>query len=192
MKQGKYRGKTLLVLGSNVGATDIVTYAQENGAYVIVSDYYPAEKSAAKKIADKELCISTADFQELSKAIKKYRVNGVLAGISEFNLLQAMALSEKHRLPFYCKKEQWNRIERKNEFRKLCEKYGVPHPETYYTGGKLSEEAWNQIRFPAVIKPVDASTSAGVHICTSLLEMKKYEDDSLDKSKSGQDRKSVV
>ena len=32
MSKQKFTGKTLLVLGSNVGATEIVQYARENGA----------------------------------------------------------------------------------------------------------------------------------------------------------------
>ena len=50
--QKKFFGKTLLVLGSNVGAADIAAYAKENGARVIVADYYPPEKSSAKRMAD--------------------------------------------------------------------------------------------------------------------------------------------
>ena len=55
----KFANKTLLVLGSNVMATEIVEYARHNGAYVIVADYYPVEKSAAKRVADEAINIST-------------------------------------------------------------------------------------------------------------------------------------
>lgn len=183
---GKFDGKTLLVLGSNIGAADIVAYAKENGAHVIVADYFPLERSAAKKIADENLLISTADLKQLGNVIEESSVDGVLSGISEFNLLNAMSLSNKYKLPFYCTEGQWNMVEKKNRFRQLCETYLVPCPKTYYTGGKMSEEDWNRIVFPAVIKPVDASTSAGVHICYDMQDMKKYEDDALSKSESGQ------
>lgn len=185
MNQKKLSGKTLLVLGSNIGATDIVTYARENGAYVIVADYYPPEKSAAKRIADKHFLVSTADLERLSTIVEEYNVDGILSGISEFNILQAMTLSEKYELPFYCTRKQWNMIERKNEFRDLCEKNGVPCPKTYYIGGSIPEEVWCTINYPAVIKPVDGSTSAGVYICYNEKEMRKYEPDSLNKSTSG-------
>lgn len=183
---GKFDGKTLLILGSNIGATDIAEYAKENGARVIAADYYPEERSAAKRLADEKLLISTADLEQLGKVIEEYKVDGVLSGISEFNILKAMALSEKYKLPFYCNEKQWNMIERKNAFRELCEKYQVPCPKTYYTGGKMTEDDWNGIVFPAVIKPVDASTSAGVHICENMKEMRQYEEDALEKSESGQ------
>lgn len=182
--QKKFFGKTLLVLGSNVGAADIAAYAKENGARVIVADYYPPEKSSAKRMADEHFLISTADLEHLSKLAEEHHVDGVLSGISEFNLLQAMALAEKHRLPFYCNRKQWDSIEKKDEFRRLCEEYHVPCPKLYYTGGEPAEHDWDKIKFPAVLKPVDASASSGVHICSNADEMKSLVGDALNKSDS--------
>lgn len=186
MNYSKFEGKTLLVLGSNVGATDIVSYARNHRAYVIVADYFPPEKSPAKRIADKHLLISTADLDALGRVVEEYNVDGVLSGISEFNIVQAMALSEKYNLPFYCSSEQWKLVEQKNKFRALCEKYGVPCPKTYYIGGKMTDKDWSKIVFPAVIKPVDACASAGVYICFDIDEMRSHEEESLKQSESGQ------
>ncbi len=180
-----FQGKTLLVLGSNVGATDIVQYARENGAYTIVADYYPPERSAAKRVADEAVLTSTADLEALSKLIEEKHIDGVLAGISEFNLLKAMALSEKYGLSFYCTKEQWDSVESKDRFRRLCEENGVPCPHTYFTGAKLPKSVLETIQYPAVIKPVDASTSAGVHICLNEDELKAAEADSFSHSNCG-------
>lgn len=113
MNNKKFTGKKLLVLGSNVGAIDIVTYAKDNGAYTIVADYYQEEYSPAKRIADEAVMISTDDIDSLSVLIEERKIDGVLAGISEFNLLKAMKLCEKFNLPFYCTKKQWNMIEKK-------------------------------------------------------------------------------
>lgn len=181
----RFSGKTLLVLGSNVGATDIVTYARNHGARVIVTDYYPMEKSPAKKIADEHFLISTADLEQLSRLIEEQNVDGILAGISEFNILQAMALSQKYHLPFYCDKKQWDGIERKDKFRELCEIYHVPCPKVYYVGGRMSEADLKKIHFPAVLKPVDANASEGVHICVDMKDMRNFEIDALSKSDCG-------
>lgn len=178
----KFVGKTLLVLGSNVGATDIVSYAKDEGAYTIVADYYPPEKSAAKRIADKAVLISTADLDSLDKIIEEYHVDGVLAGISEFNLLGAMELSRRHNLPFYCTREQWDNIESKECFRKLCEENAVPCPKTYFSGAEIPDELWSSFVYPLVLKPVDASTSAGVFICSSEAELKTHIAEAMGKS----------
>ena len=166
MSKQKFAGKTLLVLGSNVGATEIVQYARENGAYKIVADYYPIERSKAKQVADEAALISTADTEALNKLIIEKRVDGVLAGVSESNLLKAMELSQKKGLRFYCNKMQWDSIENKGQFRKLCEKNGVPCPKTYYIGKKLDCDMLQGITFPLILKPVDCAASKGIYICT--------------------------
>lgn len=181
---GKFAGKKLLVLGSNVGSKDIVEYARANGAYTIVADYFPKERSEAKNYCDEDVLISTGDTEALIEFIKENHIDGVLAGIHEFNLMQAMKLCEHFSFPFYCNKQQWDLMQLKQNFRRLCERFNVASPKTYYIGGKLSGTDWNNIVFPAVIKPVDCSASQGVHLCSSLAEMKEYEKDALDCSDS--------
>lgn len=181
----KFEGKKLLVLGSNVSSVDIVSYARKNGAYTIVADYLPPEKSEAKLLADEDILISTADIDILGELIKERKIDGVLAGISEFNLLKAMELSTKYHLPFYCTQDTWDLIEKKNSFRNLCEQYQVPCPKTYYIGPQMTENDWHNIHYPAVIKPVDASTSLGVFICHNEAEMRAHEKDALNSSECG-------
>ena len=182
---GKFNGKTLLMLGSNIGATDIINYAKANGAYTIAADYYPTERSAAKRCADLALQISTNSLDELSRVIEEHHVNGVLAGISEFNLLNAMELSRRHHLPFYCTRAQWDMIESKDQFRRLCEENGVPCPKTYFIGKEPDADVFRIIRYPAVLKPVDACASAGVHICRSEDDLKQHISDAQSCSRKG-------
>lgn len=170
---GKYDGKRLLVLGSNVGATDIVRYARSQGAEVIVADYYPPERSEAKRYADRHYLTSTADLGALDKIIHEEGISGVIAGISEFNLLKAMALCEQNGLPFYCTKAQWDTVESKELFRALCEQSGVPCPKTYFSGKELPDSVWESLCYPLVLKPVDASASSGVFICHSEEELRR-------------------
>lgn len=180
-----FENKTLLVLGSNVSADDIVSYAKQNGAHTIVADYYPMERSSAKKLSDEAVLISTADEEALGRLIEEKHVDGVLAGISEFNLLKAMSLSEKYNLPFYCTREQWNQVENKAMFRTICMECGVPCPKTYFRGASLPRDLSQEICYPVVIKPVDCSSSAGVHICMNESELREAEADALDHSESG-------
>ena len=161
----KFNGKKLLLLGSNVGTLDMIRYAKENGAYTIVADNLPVEKSIGKQFSDENTAISTGDFQALKDYIKKENVNGIFAGVSEFNLLSAMTLCTYFGFPFYCTKEQWDTIEDKELFRNLCIKYHVPCPHTYYVGAQLPDAILKSINYPVIIKPVDSSSSNGITIC---------------------------
>ena len=161
----KFEGKKLLLLGSNVGTMDLLTYAKANGAYTIVADNLPIEKSIGKQFADCSVLISTGDHEQLKSFIRTERVDGVFAGISEFNLLSAMRLCEEMSLPFYCTRKQWDSIEDKEHFRLLCESFGIPTPKTFFLGSNISTEKLEQIEMPVVVKPVDSCSSIGVSIC---------------------------
>lgn len=161
----KFEGKKLLFLGSNVATLDMIKYAKENGAYTIVADFLPKEKSFGKQYSDEDVLISTGDLDGLKDYIKKENINGVLAGVSEFNLLNAMKLCEYFGFPFYCTKAQWDMIENKEQFRALCLKHNVPAPLTYYVGNSLTSDILSSIDYPVIIKPVDGSASIGITIC---------------------------
>lgn len=167
----KYSGKKLLVLGSNTGASEIVKYARKNGCYTIVTDYLSPEQSPAKKISDEYLNISTGDFDILKELVIKQRIDGILSGVSEFNILKAMRLSECCGLRFYCNENQWSQINDKASFRELCQKYGVPSPKTYYMGNCPEELANIDFAYPVIVKPVDSSSSFGVFICNDKNEL---------------------
>lgn len=182
MKSKKFSGKRLLVLGSNVGATDIVEYARSHGAIAIVADYLSPEKSAAKQVADEHFLISTSDLEGLIKLVEDQKIDAVLSGISDFNVLNALLLSESCKLPFYCTKAQWDLISRKDRFRDLCQSCRVPTPETFYIGEKIPDDLFPEIPYPVVVKPVDASLSEGVSVCRTEKDLREAEAEALSKS----------
>ncbi len=160
-----FEGKKLLLLGSNVGTLDLIRYAKANGAYTIVADNLPVEKSFGKQYSDDNVFISTGDIEQLKDYIIKTGINGVFAGVSEFNLLNAMSLCNYFGFPFYCTRYQWDLIENKENFRHLCQEYGVPTPKTYFCGQQISDAIINAIDYPVIVKPVDSSASIGITIC---------------------------
>ena len=168
------KGKKLLLLAGNpVGTDDIIKYAKEHGVYTIVTDYLPKEKSLGKQFADEYWDISTADVEGLKKRITENRIDGVFSGVSEFNMLKAMDLCHQLNLPFYCNKDQWDLIENKESFRNLCEKFDVPCPKTYFTGGEVPEKVLNTIQYPVIVKPVDSCSSIGITICRNEESLKE-------------------
>lgn len=161
----KFVGKKILFLGSNVGTIDMIRYAKLQGAYTIVADYLPKDKSFGKQVSDDEVLISTDDLETLKQYVQDKHIDGVFAGVSEFNLLNAMKLCEYFHFPFYCTREQWDSIEDKEMFRTLCRQYDVPCPKTFFTGSELTDEILSTITYPVIIKPVDSSSSIGITIC---------------------------
>lgn len=161
----KFEGKKLLVLGTSVGSVEIVQYAKLQGAYVIVTDYLPEEKSEAKKYADQCEMISTTDVKGLCDFAKKEKIDGVFCGVSEGNLLSVRKIATELNLPCYFTDVQWELCQNKNQFKKVCEKFGIPTPKDFsfaISNGKIDME---KIEFPVIIKPVDSCAGKGITIC---------------------------
>ncbi len=181
----RFEGKKLLLLGSNVGTLDLIRYAKANGAFTVVADNLPVEKSFGKQYSDDNVLISTGDLDQLKEYIIKKGIHGVFAGVSEFNLLNAMTLCNYFGFPFYCSRFQWDLIENKENFRHLCQQYRVPSPRTYFCGCEINEEIVNSIEYPVIVKPVDSSASIGITICKNRDTLMHAIPDALNHSDKG-------
>ena len=168
----RFDGKILLELGTSVGSVDIVRYAKDNGAYIIVSDYLEPSRSAAKRYADKIYDVSTNDVEGLLKICQDNNVNAVICGVSESILQTVRVIAEKLKLPVYFNEDQWNRFMNKDCFRSICRKYKVPTPTTFYTGSINDIRDITEYEYPVIIKPVDAAANAGISICNNADELK--------------------
>lgn len=167
---GEFEGKTLLVLGGGYASYPIVKIAKNEGAYVIVADYF--ETGIAKEIADEALLISTTDMEALSKIVKEKQVDGVFCGPSEFNIVNVMTLCEMNSLPFYATREQWDICSDKALFKDMCRKHNVPCVPEYNITEEFAKEDLQNIKYPVVVKPVDSSSSRGISVANNDNELK--------------------
>ena len=168
----RFLGKKLLVLGTSVASVDIVNYARENGAYVIVTDYLPTEKSKAKQMADEAAMVSTTDIEAICRIALEKQVDGVFCGVSETNLVAVQAVCEKLRLPCYFNAKQWELCQKKNLFKALCREHGVPSPKECVIRNP-SETLPEEMQFPVIIKPTDACSGAGISVCFHEEELRE-------------------
>ena len=173
----KFLNKKILLLGTNVGSIEIVKYAKAEGAYVIVADNLPDDKSPAKLIADESLLISTDEIEQLSKYVKENKINGVFCGVSEFNIRNVKRICDIADLPCYFSWEQWNTFMNKGNFRHLCEEYDVPTPKTFFSGTKdqyIANKEKITFTFPVIIKPTDCGANIGISICNNSKDLDNY------------------
>ena len=179
---GKFDGKTLLFLGTSVASVSMIQYARQEGAYVIVTDNLPPERSEAKQIADEIAAVSTRDVEALCAFARKKHVNGVLCGVSEGNLCAVQAVCQQLNLPCYFTREQWDICQDKKRFKDLCLTHGVPVPREY----RIESEAdRNAVHYPAIVKPTDGFAAVGISICTSPTELMAAIDRAKSASSSG-------
>ena len=181
----KFEGKKLLLLGSSGGTDDMVNYARSQGAYVIVTDNLPPNKSPAKLIADETWPVSTADMNTLEKLSINNRINGVSTGASDFNAEKVMSLCERIGLPFYCNRRQWETCSNKQLFKRLCQNNDIPVAREYRIDGNTKEDL-TQIKYPVIVKPVDSEAGKGIRICQNEDDLLKAHAQAISFSKTSQ------
>jgi biotin carboxylase len=167
------KGKRLLILGGSRISCEIVKRAQEMGIYVMVTDWYPIEKSPAKQIADEAFLVSTADVDAVVQLIKEKKVDGVFTGFTDSVLPYYARICEKAGLPCYGTEEQFEIMINKRKYKELCRKFGVPTVEEYKIDESFQDEDFDRIKYPVLVKPADNSGARGVTICRSKEELKE-------------------
>ncbi|WP_315121945.1 ATP-grasp domain-containing protein, partial [uncultured Clostridium sp.] len=159
------RKKLLILGGKPVSSCDIVKYAKSQDVYTIVTDNLDIENSPAKKIADENWRVSTADIELLEKLVLDNGVDGIFTGVHEFNIVKTMTLCEKLNLHFYCTSKQWNICSNKQRFKQLCKDNNIPVVKEYKFDHSFKQEDLAEIKYPVIVKPVDSSAGSGITIC---------------------------
>lgn len=181
---GKFDGIRLLELGTSVGSVDIVKYAKENGAYVIVTDVDTIERSKAKQFADQIAFVDCYDIEGLVDLCKENKINAIASGVSEKILESSRQVAERLNFPIYYTGEQWEKFMTKSTFRSLCQKYGVTAPRTFFVGEINDIGNIEEYNYPVIIKPVDASSNAGISICHTPKDLSAAFDHAANHSKT--------
>lgn len=168
----KFEGKIFLELGTSVGSVDIVKYAKSEGAYVIVADYLPTEKSEAKQYADEVALISTLDVEAIYEFAKEKKIDGIFCGVSEANLLTVYEVCKRLGLPCYFNTEQFRLNHDKLYFKQKCSEYGILTPKLFEIYDE-NDPKIDTLTFPVVVKPNDMGAGIGVAICRDVNELKE-------------------
>lgn len=171
---GETKGKRLLILGGIRPMCEAVEYAKEMGIYTMVTDYL--EDSPAKKIADQSFMVSTMDVDALEELCKAEHVDGVFAAFMDGVLPVARELCDRMGYPFYASNDQIRMSHDKSFFKETCMRFGVPTAIDYTAIVEAHGFDSDLIKFPVIVKPVDAGGGRGITICDTPEELKKAYD----------------
>ncbi len=167
----EFSGKKLLVLGGIKTECDIVKTAQKMGAFVIVADMNP--NNPAKEFADKTVPISATDVNAIVSFCREEKIDGITTGFVDILLTPCYEACKRLGLPFYATPKMLSMSLNKVEFKKQCEKFGVPVPKTYLVGSEITDSLYESINYPVFVKPLDASGSRGASVCHTREELDK-------------------
>lgn len=159
MKENKFSGKKLLIIGANTETIPLIEKAKSLGVYAIVTDNNP--NAPAKKYADKKLDIDGANVSALHDLVINEKIDGVLVGVAEALLPAYQQLCETLAFPCYLNKAQIETLVDKAVFKSVCRRNGVRTVPEYLNPEKeiITKE------HPVIVKPVDSCSAKGISVC---------------------------
>lgn len=171
------QGRKLLILGGKAATVNVVQQAHKMGIETHVTGIQ--EGGQAKEIADYTLLVGSEEHEKLIRYIKSHKIDGVMTGSAEFQVLEMIKLCAKAGLPCYATETQWKTTQDKRNFKDLCKKYGVPCVPEYSITDELKSGD-----FPVIVKPVDSCSSIGISICHNNEELYVAKENALEASAS--------
>lgn len=172
------RGKKLLVLGNSYSTVNVVKQAHRMGMHVTTTGQ-TADGQAAE-IADEKIAINTTDYPALLSYIRDEKIDGVMTGSGEFNIVNMIRLCSLAGLPVYATEEQWSLCQDKRNFKDLCKRSGVPGVPEYGVCDQLGPAD-----FPVIVKPVDGCSSRGISVCYNRDQLEKAKEMAYAQSPAG-------
>ena len=181
MKMKAFTGKKILILGGAAFHLKLIRAAQELGAYTIVTDNLPVDRSPGKQISDRYWDINIYDIQGLTERCREEKVDGVISGWLDPCQRPYAVLCKELGLPCYGTEEQFMLMTDKIAFKQMCAKYGVDTIPDY----SLEDAEAGTIEYPVFVKPNDSRGSRGQTVCYTKDELDKAIEEAKAESSNG-------
>lgn len=160
--------KTLLILGSMDEFARLVQRAKKRGCRVLVADGY--EHGPARAHADASFTIPVTDKEALVDLCRTEAVDVLITSFSDVLFEQGCRVAHAAGLPAPCSLDKLEYLRDKKLMKDMFDHLGIPHPNSRVTPPDKIEQACNALKFPCVIKPVDAYGSYGVRVAHTPTE----------------------
>jgi carbamoylphosphate synthase large subunit len=168
------KGKRLLLLGGSICKDAIKRFAEEHGVVLIATGN--DSSAGIFEIAQESYNVDSTDIDSMKQLIKEKQIDGVYMGGSESVIAAACIYLNEMQMPCYCTKKQWNSLQDKTLFKKLCIKHDLPVAPRYDINKNNIDSFVDSIDFPIITKPADGCGSNGFSVCHNKEELiKGYE-----------------
>ncbi|MFI9509737.1 ATP-grasp domain-containing protein [Nocardia sp. NPDC052566] len=168
---------TLVILGGADGAVSTYRRARELGYRTICVDR--RQDAVARPLADAFVHASIRDPERIAAELAarqdsspETRIVGVLSPASDTGLSAQRALAMRWRLPDPPPLPVVTASQDKSAFRAACDRLGFTGYG--YVAGRPDPELSTRataLRFPVLVKPLDAQSSRGIRICVTAAEV---------------------
>ena len=160
--------KSALVLCGGMPQIALIKELQIRNYRVILADMN--EQAPAVSFADKFYAVSTLDVDGIRRIAVEEQVDFLISVCADQMLLIVAQISEELGLPCYVDYKTSKDVSSKEYMKDIFMKGDVPTSK-YIVRRTLKPEDLEDLKFPLIVKPVDAYSSKGVRKCENYEEL---------------------
>lgn len=173
--------KTLVIAGG-VPQIELLKQLKSRGITTVLADGSP--NAVARPYADIFYNVNIFDIPAVKKIAEKEEVDFLLSVCADQVLLVVAEVSEMLSLPCYIDFSTAQDVSDKIRMKRIFKEIGVPTTD-YVEMEHFDMNTISHLRYPLVVKPVDAYSSKGVRKAMNESELKKFYAEAQQISRSG-------
>lgn len=159
------------VIAGGVPQIELIKQLKSRGITTVLAD--GSLNAVARPYADIFYHVNIFDIHAVKEIAEKEKVDFLLTVCADQVLLVVAEVSEMLGLPCYIDYKTAQDVSDKIRMKRVFKQIGVPTTE-YVETDHLDEDAISHLRYPLVVKPVDAYSSKGVRKVENLKQLKQY------------------
>ena len=159
-----------LIIAGGLPQIELIKQLKNRNIYTILAD--GSDNPLAKPFADRSYQIDIFNIEAVKKLAVEEKVDFLITVCADQVLLVVAEVSEMLGLPCYIDYTTAVLVSNKTKMKELFVANGIPTTQ-YVVSSSFDEERMEGLRFPMVVKPVDAYSSKGVRRVNSMEELKQ-------------------
>ena len=159
-----------LVLCGGIPQIALINDLKSRGITTLLADMN--EKVAARNYADEFYKVSVLDVDGIRQLAIEQKVDFLITVCADQVLQVVAQVSEELGLPCYIDFATAENVSKKSYMKKIFSENGVP-TSRFVVMDSFDEEKIKELRYPIIVKPVDAYSSRGVSKVKNLEELKE-------------------
>ena len=171
-----------LVIAGGLPQIELIKQLKDRGIEALLADGSPA--AVARPYADKFFHVDVFDIEAIKEITLKEKVDFLITVCADQVLLVVAKVSEMLGLPCYIDYETCQNVSDKIRMKRIFKQAGVPTTD-YVETDHFDMDVIGKLKFPLVVKPVDAYSSKGVRKADNLEELKQYYEEAHQIGRSG-------
>ena len=171
-----------LVIAGGLPQIELIKQLKDRGIEALLADGSPA--AVARPYADKFFHVDVFDMEAIKEITLKEKVDFLITVCADQVLLVVAKVSEMLGLPCYIDYETCQNVSDKIRMKRIFKQAGVPTTD-YVETDHFDMDVIGKLKFPLVVKPVDAYSSKGVRKADNLEELKQYYEEAHQIGRSG-------